>query len=159
MSSKALRALGIGTSGLSEKEETHRKKYRRKILSLVVPYGYALAAFPGSGVGKAPLDKMEPVLLLTTDLVAPVAEKIVRGLEFKLVGRYIEPPLSLKTFIVPSEKLHVLDDIFESATELEFGPGFKIRRAIPDDADIIAMYRITMWKTLTIDIAVGRSFH
>jgi tetratricopeptide (TPR) repeat protein len=156
MSSRALRALGIGTTGLSEKEESHRKKYRHKILSRVVPYGYALAAFPGSGRGKPPRDKMEPVLLLTMDMVGPVAEKIVRGLEFKLAGRYIEPPLSLKTFIVPLEKLHEMDDIFENATELEFGPGFKIRRAVPRDAEIIAMYRIAIWKTLTIDVAVGR---
>jgi tetratricopeptide (TPR) repeat protein len=158
--SRALRAIGFGTSGLSEKEETHRKKYRRKVLSRVVPLGVlkdVVPMFPGPEQLGRPRDNMEPVVVLTMDLVAPVAEKIVRGLEFKLAGRYIEPPLSLKTFVVPPERAHELDYIFEGTTELEFGPGFGVLRAVPRDNEIIAMYRIIIWKALTIHVAVGRA--
>lgn len=160
LESKALRAIGIGTSGISEKETSHRKQYRRKILSRVVPYGIVsdtVPTFPGGVPIERPKDKMEPVLLLTMDLIAPVAEKIVRGLEFKLTGRYIEPPLSLKTYMVPAEKVHELDDIFENTTVLEFGPSLKVLRAIPRDERIIAFYRIITWKTYTIHVSVGRS--
>jgi hypothetical protein len=102
---------------------------------------------------------MAPVAILTIGLVAPVAEKIVRGLEFKLVGRYIEPPLSLKCFVVPPEKIHALDDVFEKSTDLEFGPGLRVLRAVPMDNEIFAMYRIIIWKALTVDVAVGRLSH
>jgi len=85
MSAKALRAIGIGTSDLSEVEASHREKYRRKILSRVVPYGVVKRVLPGLQCGQpngspaAGIDDMAPVAILTIGLIAPVAEKIVRG--------------------------------------------------------------------------------
>jgi hypothetical protein len=155
-SDRALRAIGIGAGDLSEKEKSHREKYQRKILSRVVPYGMVKGIIPslrGDDVGER--NDMEPVAILTIDLINPVAEKIVRGLEFKLAGRYIEPPLSLRCFVVPPEKIHVLDYVFEKNTELEFGPGLKVIRAVPTDNQVIAMYRIIIWDVLTVDVAVG----
>jgi hypothetical protein len=116
-------------------------------------------AFAGAEPTGPSVDDMAPVALVTIDLIAPVAEKIVRGLEFKLAGRYIESPLSLRTFIVPSDKIHEWDDVFEKTTELQFGPGLKVLRAVPNDNEIIAMYRILIWRTFTIHVAVGRLSH
>lgn len=136
--------------------------YRRKILSQVVPYDTVkdrIPAFPGTERMGHAVANTEPVVLLTLDMITPVAEKIVRGLEFKLTGRYVEPPLSLKTFVVPQEKTDDLDDIFERATQLEFGPGISVLRAVPIDIEIIAMYRIVIWTTLTVHVAVSRLSH
>src|ERR1019366_8139823 len=127
--------------------------------SKVVPHGAvkdSIPIVPGTKQFTQPPDDMEPVMLLTMEIVAPVAEKIARGLEFKLTGRYIQPPLSIKTFIVPADKVHDLDDVFDGSAELQFGPGCKILRAIPHDNEVIAMYRIVIWKTLLIDVAIGR---
>jgi tetratricopeptide (TPR) repeat protein len=157
--SRALRAIGIDATGLSERETRHRERYKRKILSRVVPYAAVkgrIPLLPGTKEFTQPPDDMEPVMLLTMEIVAPVAEKIARGLEFKLTGRYIQPPLSIKTFIVPADKVHELDDVFDGSAELQFGPGCKILRAIPHDNEVIAMYRIVIWKTLLIDVAIGR---
>ncbi len=159
ISERALRAVAIGTAGLSEKEQAHREKYRRKILSRVLPYfavKHISQTVHGASSEKPPLGELEPVMVITLDLVSPVAEKIVRGLEFKLAGRYIEPPLSLKTFIVPVERVHEWDDVFEKTTELQFGPGFKVFRAVPNASDVIVMYRIVIWETLTVHVAVGQ---
>jgi hypothetical protein len=158
-SARALRAIGIDAGDLSEKEKSHREQYRRKILSRVVTYGMVKGFIP-SIIGDDPsgqrAEDSEPVAILTIDLIAPVAEKIVRGLEFKLTGRYIEQPLSLRCFVVPPDKVHVLDYVFEKSTELKFGPGLKVLRAVPTDNEIIAMYRIMIWDALTVDVAVGR---
>jgi hypothetical protein len=157
-SARALRAIGIGAGDLSEKEKSHREKYRRKILSRVVPYGMVKGFIPslrGDDPKERPADDMEPVAILTIDLIAPVAEKIARGLEFKLAGRYIERPLSLRCFVVSPEQTHVLDYVFEKNTELEFGPGLRVLRAVPNDNEVISMYRIIIWNVLTVDVAVG----
>jgi hypothetical protein len=161
--SRALRAIAIGVEGLLEKEKGHRMRLRRRILSRVVPFGLVKdVGVPRSLDVKRPVvhpfGDMEPVMILTLDLIAPVAEKMVRGLEFKLTGRYIEPPLLLKTFIVPPEELHELDDIFEGTTGLEFGSGFKVLRAIPLSSETIAIYRITIWNVYIIHVEVGRAF-
>jgi len=158
----ALRSMGIGTSGLSEKERAHRELYRQKMMSRIVPYGAVKeviprlrVASPNSETGDVPND-MDPVAIITVGLVAPVAEKIVRGLEFKLTDRFIAPPLALKSFIVPPEKLHVLDSVFDESTEFTFGQGLKALRSVPNDNQIIAMYRIIIGDFLTVDVAVGQ---
>ena len=97
ISMKALRSLGVGVE-LSAAEKPHRYKQRAKILSEMKPFLEIKGKFPlvpGTKPHKGFPEDVQYTITVPGRMLEKLAEKIVRGLEFKLGHRYVEHPYSL----------------------------------------------------------------
>ena len=148
ISKKALSALGIGVSGLSEKEMQIRKALRDKILGKAKIYDKAAEPhlIPGLGPHAGFPVETQFQIEIPHDEVYAVAKKILRGCEYWLAeGRIVEPPYELEVFI-PSETPEELEAHLKFGPDY-LGPGCRIRRAVPADGPGVAIYEIMIWDT------------
>jgi hypothetical protein len=153
LASKALRSLGIDASGLSEREKTYRLRFRGKIRSELMPQA-ELSDKPGRIPGLGPPEGSESQWSIPIPWagLAIVAEKIVRGCEFRLKDRFVEPPYGMRIFISPSD---FVPEPYASASEfLEFGPGCTVRRLFAREDPNVVLYWISIWNTLHFDIKI-----
>lgn len=151
ISKKALAAFGIGVSGLSEKEARIRKALRDKVLGSAKPYDKRADPhiIPGLGPRAGTPPERQIQIELSGETLLEVAKKIVRGCEFWLSnGRIVEPPYELKTY-VPSEMPSELIPHLKSGSDY-FGPGCRIRRAMPNDEPLTRAYELRVWDTMTL---------
>jgi hypothetical protein len=152
ISKKALSALGIGVSGLSEKEMQIRKARRDKILERAKPHDKAADGphvIPGLGLHAGFPVERQAQIEIPADAVYAVAKKILRGCEYWLAeGRIVEPPYELEVFF-PSKTPEQLEAHLKFGPDY-LGPGCRIRRAVPVDEPGAAIYEIVIWDTLTL---------
>jgi hypothetical protein len=149
---KALRAVGIGVeSELSAKERETRDKLKNKLLKEALPYSQ-VAGKPGILPGFGPYSEIAPdaqlAVLVNAERLREVCAKIVRGLEYHLAGRYVEPPYELDVFFVEDEAAKELPLKFGEPT-LYLGPGFRVQRAPAHDDPAAVLYRIRIWDAMT----------
>ena len=145
---KARRTLGIGVTGLSESEKRIRKALKDEILGNAKLYDRSDEAHMIPGLGphaefpNAPQIQIE----IPAAAVHEVAKKIVRGCEFWLAdGRIIEPPYELEVHMVREPPEELLRHLQAGPDYL--GPGCQIRRAVPVDEPMSAIYEILVWDT------------
>lgn len=105
-------------------------------------------------------DKSILVRISTAKLLDPITEKIVRGLEFKLMSKLINTDRSIKIIHLPdsakaiSLELTQLNNILEkSGVKTSRGPGFIVRYA--KDIYGSMLYYITVWGKWEIWAAVS----
>jgi len=131
LASKALRSLGLDADGLSEREKAHRAGLRAKIRSELMPQT-DVAGKPGKipGLGPPEGEELELAIPIPWAGLAIIAEKIVRGCEYKLKGRYLEAPYGIRIFVSPSD---FVPQPCVAASELfDFGPGCKSDACSPE---------------------------
>jgi 5-methylcytosine-specific restriction endonuclease McrA len=153
LASKALRSLGIDAGGLSERETIHRRRFRDKIRSELMPQA-DLAGKPGRIPGLGPPEASESQWSIPIPWagLAIVAEKIVRGCEYKLRGRFIEPPYGMRIFVSPSD---FVPEPYASASQVfEFGPGCSVRRLFAKEDSNVVLYWISVWNTLHFNVKI-----
>ena len=124
-----------------------RPHFLKWLLENLKPYSKDKKPFPGLGPHPETPINSQLYIPAPDGLLMPVLEKIFRGLEYKIGGRYIEPPLDLKIYHVfeePKEIKKLLN--FKSTVSL--GPGFRIERVVPDNQTIPVFYKTTIWGTL-----------
>jgi len=124
-----------------------RPHFLKWLLANSKPYTEDKKPFPG--LGPHPEAPIESQLYIPgpNDLLMPVLEKIFRGVEYKISGHYIEPPLNLKIYHVfeePEEVKRLLN--FKSTASL--GPGFRIERVVPGNQTFPIFYKTVIWGTL-----------
>jgi hypothetical protein len=143
---KARRALGIGVNDLSESEKRIRKALRDEILGKVKAYDrdaepHVIPGFgPHAGFPMAPQIQVE----IPGAAVHEVAKKILRGCESWLgKGRIIDPPYELEVYMVTEAPVAILRHLRSGPDYL--GPGCRIRRAVPVDDPMSAVYEILIW--------------
>jgi hypothetical protein len=152
ISIRAIRSLGVGTMGLSQKERRHREALAQKVLGDVKAYSGDNQASVLPGMGPHPEFPLGQYVYmpLPGQMLHAVAKKIVRGSEYWLAnGRIIEPPYEIEVFFprqVPQELLQAL----ENFGPVQLGPGFRVRRAGAIDDSGVGMYQIVVWASLTI---------
>ncbi len=85
-------------------------------------------------------------------MLKEVSAKIVRGCEYKLGGkRLIEEPYVLEIYFAEQAKIGDVLGIFDHfATPVHLGPGFQVRRVVPDDDPKTVLYKVDIWGTWTI---------
>lgn len=143
---RARQSLGIGVTGLSEKEARIRKALRDEILREAKPYDGSADAYviPGMGPHTGFPKEMQIQIPIPAGDVHEVAKKILRGCEFWLgEGRIIEPPFELEVFL-PRETPEELERHLTFGPDY-LGPGCRIRRAVPIDEPKSAIYEIVIW--------------
>ncbi len=90
----------------------------------------------------------------------PVAEKIVRGCEYKLNSEsYVEQSDELQIYFAHDQAIADVTRFIEAqAAAVSLGPGFEIRRGEtpPGNEERIALYRVTLWGTLKIYATITR---
>jgi hypothetical protein len=153
LASKVLRSLGIDARGLSERERIHRRRFRDKIRSELMPQA-ELAGKPGRIPGLGPPEGSESQWSIPIPWagLAIVAEKIVRGCEYKLMARLIEPPYGLRIFVSPSD---FVPDPYASASQVfDFGPGCSVRRLFAKEDPNVVLYWISVWNTLHFNVKI-----
>jgi hypothetical protein len=150
---KAMRALGFDVTDLSSRDEEHRKKLRARIKAELTPRE-EFADKPGSFVGIGDPDEVpgEWSIPIPYASLAMIGEKIVRGCEYKLKNRYVEPPYAVLTRL---EKTAGVPEPFASVGRVfDFGPGCKIRRiSVIEDPNMVC-YWILIWDSLHLYVRV-----
>ena len=122
LASKALRSLGLDADGLSEREKAHRARLRDKIRSELMPQADVVGK-PGKipGLGPPEGEVVQWAIPIPWAGLAIVGEKIIRGCEYKLKGRFLEAPYGMRIFVSPSD---FVPQPYAAASEvLDFGPG------------------------------------
>ena len=77
----------------------------------------------------------------------PKAEKMVRGCEWKIAKRLVEPPYSVQVHFVHEQD--VPDSIWQivekSDKTYSIGSYFRVQRAVAHDDPLVVFYRIEFW--------------
>jgi len=106
--------------------------------------------FPGLG----PWETSAPQLSLPikqADIVRE-AEKMVRGCEWKIAKRLVEPPYSVQVYLVHEQD--VPDGIWQTvqkfAKTYSIGSYFRVQRAAVHDDPLVVFYRIEFWGSIRV---------
>jgi hypothetical protein len=154
---RVLRSLGLDTDQLSEKEKEHRDNLRARIRSELISSadveGKPEARVPGLG----PYDSAEWAVPLPWASLSIVAEKIVRGCEYNLAGRYVELPYGVRTFI--RDTADVPEPFASFGQILDFGPGFRIIRVFATEDPSVVRYWMSLWGTLHLTVFIDLEDH
>ena len=147
LKSKVLRSLGLDTGGLSEAEKERREARRAKVRAELIR-DLNLLTGPARVPGLPLHEGSTYAVPIPYAALSIITEKIVRGAEYKLFGRYVESPYKVLTFIRDTD--HVPEPIEPALKTYDLGPGCRIRRLkIIEDANVVR-YWITVWGTLHV---------
>jgi len=153
LASKALRSLGIEADLLSEREKRHRRKLRDKIRAELLPHA-DLVGKPGKipGLGPAQGSESQWSIPVPWAGLAIIAEKIIRGCEYKLKGRFVEAPYGMRIFVSPTD--FVPEPYASASQSYELGPGCNIRRIFAIEDPNVVLYWISIWNTLNFNVKI-----
>ena len=95
---KAKRSMGVGVTGLTEKEAGHRERQKSGIIEGFKQFDPGLAAhiLPGLGLHEGFDPREQVAVFVQKSTLEEVVRKIIRGCEYVLGGRYIEEPYALE---------------------------------------------------------------
>jgi hypothetical protein len=110
---------------------------------------------PGFGPHRGFAPEAQAAIRVPHALLVTLAEKIARGLEYQLAGRYVEAPYKISTFFITPDGVETMrDTVFADVPHEYLGPGFRVlRRAAVDDPKIV-LYEMLIWGTLTIHVVI-----
>jgi hypothetical protein len=151
---RVMRSFGFDTAGLPEKEQQYReaflKKYRAELMK-----PEELGGKPGRIPGLGPPDGVESPASVPIPWAAfrIVGEKIARGCEFNLKGRYVEPPYAVSVSI-EEQDVTFTDDVLPFVKNIDLGPGCQIRRIFAMEDPGFVRYWITIWGALRLFVAI-----
>jgi hypothetical protein len=145
--------MGIGAEGISFGERLRRRALKRRVIRSMRRYNPGTETFPGLGPHPEFPEQEQFEISFPADLVLRVAQKIVRGCEYRLAQRIIDETLQLGVYFAhESDVAEQVASVFEgrSAQTTHLGPGFTITRAAAHDDPNWVVYRIIIWGTITI---------
>lgn len=146
---KALRSLGINAAQLGASEQEHRENLRLKLKAelIRVPAGQQMqGAIPGLAQNPGLAGYAVPIPYAG---LAIVAEKIVRGCEYKINSmKLVEPPYSVR---VRASDPHIIEAQFLSHRRvIDFGPGCQVLRIFAAEDENVVQYRVLIWGALCL---------
>lgn len=158
LAKRALASLGIGVTGLSEREARIRKALLDEVLRDAKIYTGENRehVIPGLGPHPEVPAGQQFELGISADDLTEVTKKIVRGCEWWLAkGRIIALPYEIEVLMAPAEELppsvaHLIT-LFGQA---HLGPGFQLRRGAAHDDPGTVLYEIVVWDTMTFYCAI-----
>jgi hypothetical protein len=154
LSSKAMRSMGFDTQGLPERERLHREALKKKIKAEMIPREN-LVGRSGQIPGLGPPDgEWSWAIPIPYAVLSMTAEKIARGCEWKLKGRYVEPPYGIHTFTRESEIVWPAH-LQHHVQRFDFGPGCRIQRVSATEDPNTVRYSMTIWNALNFDVIIA----
>jgi hypothetical protein len=162
LADKVLRSLGLD-AGKDEPDKEHRDNRRAKLRSELLPHSY-VAGRPEAIVGNlAPLpgtpEAEQVVIIIPWASFAMMAEKIVRGCEYKVNGkRYIEHSYGVRILKGDSNMMtpqFIVPGASSNFEVISFGPGCRIVRAFLPENRHIATYHLMIWELLFFDVLIN----
>jgi hypothetical protein len=138
LKAKVLHTLGLDTGELEDKEKQYRETLLKRFRSELIPTERLIGQpgkIPGLGPSEVESAWSIPIRL---DGISIIAEKLARGCEFKLKGRYVEDPYGVVTFIREGDLAEVPDQFKHIVEAFDFGPGCRIQRiSVPADTNVV----------------------
>jgi hypothetical protein len=158
LAKRALASLGIGVTGLSEKETQIRKALRDEVFKGAKLYTGENKehVIPGLEVHPEAPPGQQLELEIPADILTDVTKKIVRGCEWWLgTGRIIEPPYEIEVLMVPAQELPPsVAQLIALFGQAHLGPGFQVRRGAAHDDLGAVLYEIVVWDTMRFYCAI-----
>ena len=153
LTEKVLRSLGLDTDQLPEEEKARRDNLRARIRAELMPSA-AVAEKPEARIpGLGPRESAEWSIPIPWASLSIIAEKIVRGCEYNIKGRYLELPYGIRTFVDGS---NVLPEPYASyAKGFDLGPGCTVRRLFAAEDPNVVLYWISVWGTLHLGACIA----
>jgi hypothetical protein len=161
LSKSALASMGIGVSNIDDAERARRRALLKRIMEDVIPAKDLgdTPLLPGLGFHEGFTVEEQSAIVVPEDLLKRVAEKILRGCEYKLNHEsYIKPPYQLNVYF--AHDTDVADsEIFKLLKTSSLGPGLEIGRGeSPDDGhEHIIFYKLLVWGTVPIYGIIDKS--
>lgn len=160
------KGLAIGLTEEERKQlepnELHaREQEKKKLLESIRPLDElssdeAKSIFPGLGVWDTP--QRQFTLTIKEKDIRREAEKMVRGCEYQIAKRYVEPPYAVEVHFV--HEGDVPDEIWKivekSAVSYDIGAAFRVKRATPHDEPLVVFYRIDFWGHVVVYAFIDR---
>lgn len=151
LSAKALRTLGVGTPELSDSEAKARKRQRARVASEMKLVTEEVLGSVLPGLGPHAWFPRDSQFTLPVDRAAltAVIEKMVKGCEYKIAHRYVEPPYRIQVnFPKPphgdNARATHAGLLRESGS---LGPGFYYERYVWSDQ---VMFFFDFWQRLAV---------
>ncbi len=154
LAAKALRTMGLDAEGLSDEEKRRREATLKKIRSELVRTE-ELEDKPGKIPGLGPPEGVESPrsILIPYAGLSLMAEKIVRGCEYRINNRFVEPPYTVCTFIANAEVVFP-EAMVTGVKSIDFGPGCQIKRIFAAETPKVVRYWITIWGALRFSVLI-----
>lgn len=111
--------------------------------------------FPGLG----PWETSERQFMLTfrEEDIRRFSQKMVRGCEFKIAKRLVEPPYTVEVIIVDEKDVTELVRRMEQvATAYDLGPAFRVKRIATHDEPSMVYYWIEFWGVVKVRAVIDR---
>lgn len=136
---------------------THGSKIRKSMRPLdELSSDEAKSIFPGLGVWDTP--QRQFTLTINEKDIRREAEKMVRGCEYQIAKRYVEPPYNVQVHFV--HEGDVPDGIWKIvekfAVSYDLGPAFRAKRATVHDEPLVVFYRIDFWGHVVVYAFIDR---
>ncbi|HEV2617899.1 MAG TPA: hypothetical protein VGU63_14965 [Candidatus Acidoferrales bacterium] len=153
------RGLGIGLSEeerekLGSKELKAREQAKKQLLEEMRPLDAAspdevASLFPGLGPWNTP--QRQFMLTFREQDIRRFSEKMVRGCEFKIARRLIEPPYTVGIFFVrENDVTQEIRKMEELAATYDLGSAFRVKRIAAHDEPLTVYYWIEFWGVVTV---------
>lgn len=133
----------------NEKDRKIRQKMRNKILKDLQYFDpQHPSVMPGFGPHPGQENqKQVRGVTISSAMVKEFGTKVLKGIYYKLEGKYLNDALELSINITRDEQSKVYDDLVKNhGVELFRGPGLHIFKAVPIDDEEAFVSIITIWK-------------
>lgn len=155
---KVLRALTHSAARDASDAEA-RERHRQEILMQALE-GSAIperGIYPGFGPHPGEGADEQVGVPISATALHRLTEKIVRGITYLHDGRLIEPPYQIEFYALDDDDAAPLREVLRRyGQEYQRGPGIAVRRAVPHDEPLSAVYEIEIWRKLKTYAFVGR---
>ena len=150
---EAMRAMGFDMEGISKDEPRRREAIRKKIQSEIVSRE-SVAGKPGKIPGLGPPDETQSQwsIYLPFAAFAMIVEKLVRGCEWRIRKRFIEPPYGLRIF--PQSAPEYPSEFVPWLKDIDLGPGCNIKRVFVTEDPNIVRYWVSIWDTMHFHVVI-----
>ena len=150
MTKRALASLGVGVDvkTMDSDEYKHRRGKLAKIIANAKPFDGKSTPFPNFGVHEG-FPANEHMTIKLPDVKA-FADKVIRGIEYKIGDRYIEEPYSVNVYFREKNEITFVEELFKKVSIVERGPGFVIQRGYSNEDSGTVLMKVTIWGTFVI---------
>ncbi|MGB6877728.1 MAG: hypothetical protein WBD87_17020 [Candidatus Acidiferrales bacterium] len=153
------RGLGIGLTEkdrekLGPEELKAREQAKKELLEEMRPLDAAspeemASLFPGLGPWNTP--QRQFMLTFREEDIRRFSEKMVRGCEFKIAKRLIEPPYTVAVFFVREDDVtQEIRKVEQLAATYDLSSSFHVKRIVAHDEPLTVYYWIKFWGVVTV---------
>jgi hypothetical protein len=154
---KVLRSMNP-SEAQTERDRNVRAALRRRVLSEALQ-GEAIprvGTYPGMGEKWGRAIEEQVAVLIPTDSVRRIAEKVVRGIFYVEDNKFIEPPYKIDFFpLDPSNEKYIRQMIDRFGNTYAREPGIVVGRAVTPEDGMSSLFEIVLWRQFKMYAWVG----